>query len=1091
MEKTLKVYRASAGSGKTFTLAAEYIALLLSAGEDAHRGLLAVTFTNAATAEMKTRIVSELCDLAQGVEGDFAAAVRQKMGVGPATPLRTKARETLRALIHDYDHFAVTTIDSFFQRLLTSLGHELGLAADLRVDLDDVTICDAAVNRILQSVNSREHVKRWVREYIRTNVEDEKNWSITEEIKKFAENNVLSEEFQRGGEELLAFINDDDKMRAYRDKLYAIKKHATNELEDAAKPLEKLLTLYDTIEMGNISVIRNYLQKTKAFDKKYNVPPTIAKIIETPEACVKSKWKKDTALLAVASQISSALSEYDARCKEVTSLYNSCELTLQCLGPLRLLGVIADEMNEISAELGLMLLSVTKLLLGEMVKDSDAPFVLEKAGTRYQHAMVDEFQDTSRSQWQSIRSLIRELSAHGQRNLIVGDVKQSIYRWRGGDWGILQDIESDTAFQGVTDTQTLDTNFRSRREIVDFVARLFPVCAKLLDGVGQTSVLSNIYKDTRQRVPSGRDGGYVRLTFSHNEAYTALPKLEEDDLMPEYSLPAQMRRLHDMGVPYSAMAILVRKNKETQALLTYFSAHCPDIPLISEEAFQLSSSPAVQLVVNALRYLHDKRDTVAACYCARTWCGFVRRSGDDEASICANPTQFLPPSLTDDVTRAQLRRLPLYELCQRLIALFGLDTVQTQEHLTGSAAFLLRFQDSVLAYLKDNTADLPTFLKLWDERIAKTAIPSGNVEGVMIQTIHKSKGLEYHTVFIPFSTWEIEEDASGFKDNICWWHASAAPFSDLPLVPIKLTKQCAQSVYEASYQYEHLQQRVENLNLAYVAFTRPRYNLLLWTSYEPSKDVKAGKAPIPLKKLGPLLQSALTDDKDILPQTDSFFDGDLVIYEIGTPEPLPPVASKPSTDSSEQRNPFKVTPTELPMTIETFPLRAEFRQSGQATVFLTDLTEEEQRRAHYIEMGNIYHYLFSQIRSTDDVEGAVQLIARQGILPADVEAVKLVADVRQHIAKSGVEAWFDGSWVLYNERALLYRDADGTLQSRRPDRVMRRGDETVVVDFKFATPRPAHEEQVREYVDLLRRAGCQDVRGYLWYVYRNYVVEVR
>lgn len=179
------------------------------------------------------------------------------------------------------------------------------------------------------------------------------------------------------------------------------------------------------------------------------------------------------------------------------------------------------------------------------------------------------------------------------------------------------------------------------------------------------------------------------------------------------------------------------------------------------------------------------------------------------------------------------------------------------------------------------------------------------------------------------------------------------------------------------------------------------------------------------------------------------------------------------------------------MTIETFPLRAEFRQSGQATVFLTDLTEEEQRRAHYIEMGNIYHYLFSQIRSTDDVEGAVQLIARQGILPADVEAVKLVADLRQHIAKSGVEAWFDGSWVLYNERALLYRDADGTLQSRRPDRVMCRGDETVVVDFKFATPRPAHEEQVREYVDLLRRAGCQDVRGYLWYVYRNYVVEVR
>ena len=1092
MEKTLKVYRASAGSGKTFTLAAEYIALLLGGSEDAHRGLLAVTFTNAATAEMKTRIVSELCDLAQGVEGDFAAAVREKMGVAPDTPLRTKAREALRALIHDYDHFAVTTIDSFFQRLLTSLGHELGLAADLRVDLDDVTICDAAVNSILQSVNSREDVKHWVREYIRTNVEDEKGWSITEEIKKFAENNVLSEEFQRGGEELLAFINDDEKMRAYRDKLYAIKQQLKNEMDVLVKPALTLLDSFKEEDVANRgSIMRSFLQKSQSFDKGYSPGKRILEYIEYPERCISGKLRKDSACLAEATRLSHALASVLDYRKEAIPLYNSCELTLQWLGPLRLLGVIAEEMNEISAELGLMLLSVTKLLLGEMVKDSDAPFVLEKAGTRYQHAMVDEFQDTSRSQWQSIRSLIRELSAHGQRSLIVGDVKQSIYRWRGGDWSILQGIESDKAFQGVTDTQTLDTNFRSRREVVDFVARLFPVCAKLLDGLGKSDVLTNIYKDTRQRVPSGRDGGYVRLTLSHNEAYTALPKLEEDDLMPEYSLPAQMRRLHALGVPYSAMAILVRKNKETQELLTYFSAHCPDIPLISEEAFQLSSSPAVQLVVNALRYLHDREDTVAACYCARTWCGFVRRSGDDEASICANPTQFLPPSLTDDVTHAQLRRLPLYELCQRLIALFGLDTVQTQEHLAGSAAFLLRFQDSVLAYLKDNTADLPAFLKLWDERIAKTAIPSGNVEGVMIQTIHKSKGLEYHTVFIPFSTWEIEEDASGSKDNICWWHTSAAPFSDLPLVPIKLTKQCAQSVYEASYQQEHLQQRVENLNLAYVAFTRPRYNLLLWTQYQPSQKVREGKEPVPLKKLGPLLQTALAEDKDILPQTDSFFDGDLTIYEVGTPEPLPPVDSKPSTDSSEQRNPFKVTPLELPMTIETFPLRAEFRQSGQATAFLTNLTEEEQQRAHYIEIGNIYHYLFSQIRSTGDVERAAQLLVRQGILPAEVDAVKLAADVRRHIAQSRVGAWFDGSWKLYSERALLYRDADGDLQTRRPDRVMRRGAETVVVDFKFATPRPAHEEQVREYVDLLRRAGYENVRGYLWYVYRNYVVEVR
>ena len=181
MKKTLKVYRASAGSGKTFTLAAEYIALLLSGGENAHRGLLAVTFTNAATAEMKQRILTDLFDLSVGVDGDFAAAVRQKMGVAPDTHLQKKASDALRELVHDYDHFSVTTIDSFFQRLLSSLGHELGLGADLRVDLDDAAVCGAAVERILASVASRKDISRWVSDYIHTRIDEEKSWGVAEE----------------------------------------------------------------------------------------------------------------------------------------------------------------------------------------------------------------------------------------------------------------------------------------------------------------------------------------------------------------------------------------------------------------------------------------------------------------------------------------------------------------------------------------------------------------------------------------------------------------------------------------------------------------------------------------------------------------------------------------------------------------------------------------------------------------------------------------------------------------------------------------------------------------------------------------------
>ncbi|MBR1712155.1 MAG: UvrD-helicase domain-containing protein [Alloprevotella sp.] len=1077
----LTVYRASAGSGKTFTLAAEYIALLLrgtqwSEKEHRHRHILAITFTNKATAEMKDRILQCLDRLRQGVQDDFAKAVLLHTPGVEFNELARRAGLALDSIIHDYDRFYVETIDKFFQSLLANMAHELHLPANLKVDINDGEVADQAVDRLLQGLDKTPQLRAWVADYIRLRVSDNKNWRIADEIKKFARTNVLSEKYQMNAQALHAKVSENAWMNNYRSHLYALRREALSSLAALGTPIIEAMDAYDAEDFNRKGqVIRNHIAKNVRGDMA-EAGATIKGNIEKPESIISAKRRKDPAYCELATRLSAALAEFEEHRAVAETVINSCDLTLRNFNPLRLLHEISTLMDIIDGEHSRFLLARTKLLFHEMVTGTDAPFIFEKAGTHFRHVMIDEFQDTARTQWDNIRTLLLDKVAAGDDCLLVGDIKQSIYRWNGGDWKILRHIEEE--FPAGVHIEPLDSNHRSDGRIVRFNNDFFLCAAKELDAAFGSNEISEIYEDVTQKVEKHEESGYVRIAVDTSKkgdfGPLALPGADSS-IDTDNSLAGQIRRLVQAGIPYTQMAILVRQKGETQALLQHFALHAPDIRLVSDEAFFLSASPAIMLLINTLRYLNDGKNTAAQAYMAQTYQHYILQSDVPLGDITMDRSRFLPTEI--ETERELLRQMPLYELLLRLMELYEYSRLLARPETRGQAAFIASLLDEVLDYLGDNTSELSAFLTHWDKYLVERAIPSAEADGIRIMTIHKSKGLAFHTVFIPFCDWETEGLRMANRE-IEWWKPEGKDFNGLPLVPVTPTAKAARSIYAAQYTEELLQRRIDNLNIAYVAFTRPKRNLLVWCSVkEPDKKKDDHK----IATIGELVYKAMQSPLDGTTARPAPDYNDILLYESGMP-------------TADLDNGAPVTTEEAVLQIH--PTKAEFRQSRNSEIYIDGrAATADGYDLRSTARGKLYHRIFEEIRTREDITPAITTLRQRGIIPHSIHPDGLERYIRNRIAHTDyadprVISWFSGEWTPYNECSILLSTAEEGFRAFRPDRVMTRGDETVVVDFKFAHENEEYHEQVRKYMRLLERMGRPHVRGYLWYVDQNKVEKV-
>lgn len=1114
------MYKASAGAGKTYTLAAEFIANLLNdfkTAREPHRHQLAITFTRKATTEMKERILENLYELAHCVDEQqaFLNVVRQKL-LAPASDreISLMTRSLLRQILHGYDRFHVTTIDSFFQSLLSNLAHELGLTATFKVDLNNDDLLQRGVDKMLQGLEPNSQELKWVSQYIEQRLEDDsdKSWRVEHSLSNLARE--LTKESYVKQRRLLQNITLDNALAdRYRNTLRALKKNCMEDIKQSAQKTHDFIEGsegYGRISRGGD--VKKYLDRAIEYKfSKTDPSNTVVKIKDESSKALKAADKGVAKYESWASYLSKGLDQLLTTIDNANFTINSCDLSLQHFNELRLLDAISASVQELNTENDTFLLAYTPILFAEMVGQSEASFVFERAGTQFNHVMIDEFQDTSELQWTNLRNLFVENIAHGNSCMLVGDVKQGIYRWRGGDWSGLANIKDDA----ITDIQTLDSNFRSGEKIVNFNNAVFVKMAQVIadtsegEAAGEGGVLTSLYAEDLVKQKPVREGGFVRVliekkpektTSSAKNKADATEASEENEgenkeFSPEDDLRKQIMRLYSAGVPFDKMGILVRNNKDSGKLIEYFAEyekeHANDedfvrIELVSDEAYVLSASRGVQLIVKALQYIHNATDEVALNYVLKH---------------CPEEAKDKVRGLLEEWSKQSYQMLPFYDLIQQLIHHLELNKQP------GEASYLYSLLDMVVAFLDDNVPDIGRFLQVCEESLGKKSVPASVVKGVRILTIHKSKGLDFHSVFIPYCNWELV--SSGQKQSMIWTSPKVDPFNKIPLLPVKLSAIAEKSIYKDEYLQELRNQRIENLNLLYVAFTRARQNLVICAP-RLTRNHEKSIVPALQRTITQLGWTELIDGDVRLEEDDT-----QILLEIAEPSNAE-CAVAVQTASLEDgetakaamekpKNPFKINAITERVNLETSNHEVKFRQSQSARLYNAALMEAVQadnadgdaakvmntseldleffaKREDAQRRGTLLHHLMEEIESEADVETVLQSAICEGKI-APIEEVgemrKLLHRAMQHeIAKE----WFDGTWQLYRECTILTRDEEGNVHAPRPDRVMMRGDEAIVVDYKFGLPRPDYHEQVRHYCQLLQQMGKQNVKGYLWYV---------
>ena len=777
------ICRASAGTGKTYTLAAYYVGLLLS-GED-YRSILAITFTNKATAEMSERILGFLHSIAEGGADDFLKYARTFMlrdRNADEALLRRRAGECFRRMLLDFDNVQVQTIDSFLQTLLSGLAGILHMSAGLTTELDVKQVIQTAVDQLL-TTDLTDADRAILEDYMQLKLDQESHWDVRKSLCDLAEE-LYNESVQ---------MLDANGKILFDAAAISRRREAVEEQwakDTRVKELKDILKTCDSTD---------YNRYTKAAYER------LKRSVEEPEKIsAKDRFRGVSDKYCNADEMARATS----LAEELARDYNTLFLTIRFSRDMELMSSLQTLIQRNLSEANCALLARTASTLTKALRTGDADFILEKAGIRYRHVLMDEFQDTSRLQWSVIEQLLRDvLAGAGNTLLIVGDIKQSIYRWRNGDWHIMEGLSGHLT--------SLTRNFRSSEEVVKFNLSLFDrIIAQSGDEL-TARIYGEGYEEAKLRdfyQADKKPGGCVR--------YRAYPNAKTDELTMH--LFDEIEAMLQKGANPSDMMILVRYKSEAVSITDSKTYLDPDqypllcqTAIVSSDSFQLDASTAVQLVIAALR-ARVADDVVAQRFIAQVM-------GEEKWSVIS------------DQLSAITAKTPLYEaVCEAVRILL---TNEEGQYIGTETAYVNSLLDRSREYVGAYGSDIAHFLEYWDDTMHAKPIPMTSSHAIQIMTIHASKGLQAQTLFVPFCTWERED---GKHKPKVWCEVSKKVDNKGDFVPVQYGTEMAESEYADAYAEEQINLRVDNLNMLYVALTRAEDNLFVFTSYSENKDGKRG-----------------------------------------------------------------------------------------------------------------------------------------------------------------------------------------------------------------------------------------------------------
>jgi ATP-dependent exoDNAse (exonuclease V) beta subunit len=1040
------IYDASAGSGKTYALVKEYLKIILTAKKnDAYRNILAITFTNKAVHEMKSRIVGSLSEFAKDEPNSKASDLMQDLSVDTGLSIiqiKTKSQQIIKHIIHNYAAFDISTIDKFTHKVIRAFAHDLGLPMTFEVTLDTENLLIEAVDAIIAQAGEDETLTKLLIDFTMEKTDDDKSWDISREIletgKLVLNENNRNEITHFHDKSISDFI-------AVKEKLVQV--CAALEKENGSLASELLLLIdKNAIDLKSFSrgTFPNHLQSIA--DGKFN---SKNKMFREFDDIAINKTAKDRALIEnIIPDLLQSLSEIYKNFEK----RNFYKAFLKNITPLSLLNTVSNELAKIQNEQNVLSITEFNAIIHREIQNQPAPFIYERLGERYRHFFIDEFQDTSEMQWQNLIPLIdnatsSEIDGEKGTLMIVGDPKQSIYRWRGGKAEQFIELSKDqNPFSNPEKKlEHLDKNYRSYSQVIEFNNDFF----HLLSNEFSNADYKDLYENHSRQKTNNKVGGYVNISF--------LPEIEsseEDeetlDKMDLYVLATlnTIQKVVKEGFEYKDIVILTRKRSQGIAVANYLTEQ--SIPLLSSETLMIQNATEVRLIIHILKYLKNSSDLESKA----NFLQYLAQNKQDELPVhdfIAKGMELKEELAFEkwlencniELSFQNIRKKSLYEAVEIIISKF-LKTNENKEMESSATAYVQYFLDIVLERDVRNQAGISDFLNYWDKNSEKFSIPSPEgTNAVRIMTIHKSKGLEFPVVIMPFA----EEDYNRKPKDKLWLNSEEQDF-DMPKVLVDNSSAIEEFGEEASavYNLKKQEELLDNINVLYVALTRAEEQLyVISQNIKPRKD---GEYPSNMASffIKYLIQQGVYDENQLE-------------YKFGN-----------QTKLSEKEKHID--------TSKNIPVVSKVLNPKNIKIAQREALMWGTHQLEAIEFGNVIHEILSFIATKKDVELAINKAIENGlitILQKDI-VYNAIIEIVNH--QDLVEHFAEGNEVL-NEKTIIQKEG-GTV---KPDRiVINKAKEVFLLDYKTGLPNPKYKYQLENYQMAIEKMGFKVLKKALVYI---------
>ena len=1034
-----KIYNASAGSGKTFTLAKAYLKILIqSTSLDQFKSILAITFTNKAVGEMKERIVDMLKSFSSedslGAPHPMFVAICDELKITPEA-LQTKSNRILKHIIHNYGAFDISTIDGFTHRVIRTFAHDLKLPINFEVELDQERLLNEAVDSLIAKAGSDKTLTKVLVDFAIEKADDDKSWDISYDFNKISK--------------LLVNENDVFAIQTLKKKTLEDFKNLKQQLSQEIQQQEEAIintavTALTLIEESglqfddfNRSSLPKHFENLK--NKRFSINFESAWQNDLIEGNTLYPKRVSETVASTIESIQSQLAEAFVATKKSIFELKLKKGFYKNITPLSVLNAIKNELDALKADQNKMLISEFNTIISKEIKNQPTPFIYERLGEKFKHYFIDEFQDTSKMQWENLVPLLENaLSGANGSAMLVGDAKQAIYRWRGGEAEQFIKLYNkvDNPFQLEAEVLTLDTNYRSAKAVIEFNNSFFEF---LSESTFSEVAYAELYKLASQKTHN-KSEGYVNLNFLNVE--------KEDDIHQMYASQVlqTIKQCQDNGFPLDDICVLVRKRKEGVAIANYLNEN--GIKITSSETLLLKNSDKVNFINSFLKLLtqpnNDSLKVEVLSYLA-------------EQLQIEDKHQFFITYLKDDLNEMffglkaldlyidinQCLQLPLYELVEHIVRLFHLNE--------SSDAYLQFYLDVVLEFTQKQNSDVAAFVNYFENKADKLSVVTPeNMNAVQIMTIHKSKGLEFPVVIFPYADLDIYREI----EPKVWFPVRAENYSGFNTLLLNYNKEVEHFEETGSLIYNTHQSQLEldNVNLLYVVLTRAVEQL-----YIISKNDITAKGEVKKNTYAGMFIN-------FLQHQNKWTDKELN-YSFGT--------LKPNDNSSEKEI------TASPLKFISVAKEAHNLNIVTKSGLLWDTQQEAA-----IERGNLVHLILSKIKTRDDVDFAFNDLLISGDVTNETKE-ELMTLVRNVIGHPKLKTYYQGNFKVYNERDII----TSTGQLLRPDRLnINVNNEAIIIDYKTGDAKRFHAAQLSDYEAVLNQMNLKVTHKLV--VYINDTIEV-